>query len=297
MDTICETPQQSSSSCLDNSRFLSAEPFQSTPPAVPTTPLTVVSASQEADFATKTELERSLESMATRLLEADIKCQQVERKRALEVDFWRARYISVEMERAEIKKRQVALNVKLGQLIQMDQKLNARDVASYETRILTLEEEVNGLRRSEGLANSDAPDLPNGAILDIGLGMERIDGRLRRLFEGEELYTCPSVLNAPENSQLRTLCAKVLNVDLADAIMLDVPEFSSERRSRQTLLRALSAAALDEWVFQGANRDVLFDRYDGDSICGLTSRYGRALRHVESRGELTRSPVIERSAY
>ena len=193
--------------------------------------------------------------------------------------------MSVETERAELKKMHIALTVKLGQLIQEDRNLDARDVASYEARILALEEEINGLHRSERLAISDAPDLPSDVILDISKSMKRIDGRLQRLFEGQESYTCPTMLDTSENSLLQSLCAKVFNVGLADSPMLELSEFSSKRASRQTLLRALSAAALAEWVFQGASRDVLFDRYDGDSICGLTSRYVRALRCIAGRGE------------
>ena len=295
--TIFETPREPSSSCSESSQFRSAETSQILSSTVLSTPPPLVMpTSGEADVIITTELERSLESMTKRMQQGEIELQQLEKRRALDIDFWKARCRSAQTERAELKKMNTALTVKLGDFIREDQKLDAKDVASYEARILTLEEEVDGFHQSERLAVSDAPDLPNDTILDITRSMKRIAGRLRRSFEGQESYPCPRMLNASEASQLQSLFEKVLNVDLAGSSILDVPESLADRITRQTLLRSLSAAALAEWVFRGAGEDILFDRYSGDSTRGLTSRYARAIKYVASRGELTTSSVIEYSS-
>ena len=233
---------------------------------------------------------------AERMQQREIEFQQLEKKRALAIDFWKGRCSSAETDRAELKKMNTALTVKLGDFIREDQKLDAKDVASYEARILTLKEKVDGFYQSERLAVSNAPDLPNDTILDITKSMKRMAGRLRRSFEGQESYPCPRMLKASEASQLQRLFEKVLNVDLAGSSILDVPESLADRMTRQTLLRSLSAAALAEWVFRGAAEDILFDRYSDDSTRGLTSRYTRAMKYVANQSELTISFIIEHSS-
>jgi hypothetical protein len=228
--------------------------------------------------------------------QADVEHRQFESKTALTIDFWKARCKSAEMEQAKLKKMNTALTVKLGELIRTDRKLETEDIETYEARILALEEEISSFRASEQLAISDAPDLPNDMILDISWSMKRIASRLRRSFEGQEFYPCPRAFTVSEDSQLQRLCAVVLNLDVADATIFSIPEVFTRRLNRQTLLRALSAAALAEWVFHGACKDILFDRYDGDSTHGLISRYGRALKYVAGRGELTMSLISVHSS-
>ena len=295
--TIFETPREPSSSCSENSQFRSAETSQSLSSTVLLTPSPLVMpASGETDVIITTELERSLESITKRKQQVEIELQQLEKKRTLDIDFLKTRCRSAETERAELKKMNTALIVKLGDFIREDQKLDAKDIAIYEARILTLKEKIDGFYQSERLAVSNAPNLPNDTILDITGSMKRITSRLRRSFEGQESYPCPRMLNASEASQLQSLFEKVLNVDLADSSILDIPKSLADRITRQTLLRSLSAAALAEWVFRGAGADILFDRYSGDSTRGLTSRYKRAMKYVASRGELTTSFVIEHSS-
>ncbi|MCJ1472180.1 hypothetical protein MMC13_000827 [Lambiella insularis] len=282
--TIFETPREPSSSCSESSQFRSAETPQSLSSTVRLTPPPLVMpASGEADVVITTELERSLESMIKRIQQREIELQQLEKKRALDIDFLKTRCRSAETERAELKKMNTALAIKLGDFIREDQKLDAKDVASYEARILALEEKVDGFYQSERPAVSDAPDFLDDTILDITGSMKRITSRLRRSFEGQESYPCPRMLDASEASQLRSLFEKVLNVDLAGSSILDVPESLADRMTRQTLLRSLSAAALAEWVFRGAAEDILFDRYSGDSTRGLISRYARVMEHIGSR--------------
>ena len=223
--------------------------------------------------------------MASRLQQADIERHRLDRERALEVDFWKARCKSVKMHEVELRKERTALSVKLGQLIQTDQKLGAKDVMSYQSRILALEQQIHDFHQSERLAVADAPSLPDHVALDVERRIRRISGHLQDLFEGQELYAPPKMSSAFENSQFQSLFTKVFNVGLADSTIYDFPQFLTKHTVGPALLRSLSAAALAEWVFCDAGKDILFDRYNGDSTRGLTSRYARALKYVASRGE------------
>ena len=250
----------------------------------------MVPVSRQVDDVVQVGLNRSLKSVASRI-------QELEERRALDLDFWKYRCLSAEKERAELKKLNVALDVKLGELIQTNEKLDTKTVASYEARILALEEQVHSFYQSERLAISDAPELSNDMIRQISQSMTNISGSIQRFFEGQELRTRPMILGSSEDDQLRSLCAKAFNVDVVDASSAAFLKVLTERTTPQILLRALTAAAVAEWVFHDAGKDILFDRYDGDSTRGLLSRYARALEYIASRGKPKIRIVFDSASY
>ena len=253
--TIFETPTHPRSSSSESPQFQSAETSHSPSPAVfAPPPALLLSTSAEDDVTAVGEPQDSTNPEAMRIQELRLELQQMETARALEVDFWKARCKSAETDRARLKTVNTAFTVRLGDLIQKDQKLGPTQIAIYEARIWNLEEQVDAFHQSERLAASEGLELPKDTVLDITKSMKRIGSRLRRAFEGQECHACSKLLIDSEAGELSTLAEKVFNTGSMGSGILEIPDFLTPGLTKQMVLRSFSGAAIAEWVFDGARR-------------------------------------------
>ncbi|KAF2228582.1 hypothetical protein EV356DRAFT_512710 [Viridothelium virens] len=213
-------------------------------------------------------------------LERDL--DELKRNFALDIDFWKARCHSVELECAEFKRSQDALAVKLEELLRSGGQTTVDEIVQMQSTVDKLQSKLAHRSEIARLMRPGSHSLDNETALWVAKRMGEAYRKLEEIFVTHDADVDWTRLTPQPGSLITPLMHRVVptgtrsKAEVASALKL----LRSQGITQKQFLQALSAAALVEWVFQASTATLTLDRYQGFCAPGTTSAYSKALAHV-----------------
>jgi hypothetical protein len=232
------------------------------------------------------ELGRTLHLRNEQLTYARHEVRHVRTDAATQMDIWRARLHMVEQDYMALKERNNILSKRIGTSLRGHPPSNFEEALEYERRISALTGEVDRLRKHVRLSVSQTSScVAEGSLgLDVAQRMSVVSLRLKEIFQDVKGESLCIPADESEHSDVHGLLARLLGMDMTAPDLLARARLLWIEVPRTVLLRALAGAALREWVFDATLRELLFDRFEGESTRSLTTRYTRVLDVLRTIG-------------
>lgn len=225
-------------------------------------------------------------SLAERVQSLEKELQALKKESALEIDFWKASYQVADDKLTESNKETTRLVVKLGSLWETKSPLTINDFLESQAMANALAEQIDSQKQVQSLKRRAGIDGERRSAVNITDLMQEIGFLLQQILK-EGRFTHPQALpDLGPAHLLRALVAQTFGSEWGSSDVNRVwVRIHEHRNVQQCSIRALSGAALAQWVFQKTQADLVFDRYQGDSSRSSLSRYRLALDIVAMEGK------------
>ena len=221
------------------------------------------------------------------ILEKELKALRDESE--LEIDFWKAKYRTVEDKNAELERANNTLVVKIGALTETKDQLTVNDFLKSQAMIDDLVNRIHSQRRVQSLKRRVGVNVERHIIPAISKLIRDTSFHLQDILKRGSFVSLPVLPELPREHPLRALVEQAFGFDWDSN---DASKFLEQYRRcsdiQQCSILALSGVSLAQWVFRRSQADLVFDRYQDSTSRGSTNRYRYVLDILSMEGKPNR---------